>query len=294
MSKSKLIIYTILENKDFSLIPYNPNPDKESKKIFQQFDIINKNSLYQFLLNNYKEFDDENIQKILITIRHYKGFFEYFDDTISFEKYRKINSWLDNKSKNKFKVHFFREYGISFINDEIFNIDDELIDLILINDPNLYIKIAKKLNIEDAGKKIFENHPTEIYNWLNYCNNMYNELLKLNQPSYILKNMNGQLNITDDSLKYIIEYSEPSLELYKSIKKRVGLKKLWEISNQKINSEILFDLIESLNDLIFIINIDNLELKTLEFILNRMKDKFPNIYNNLNPLIFVKIEFNNK
>lgn len=294
MEKTQQLINKLLESNEIALTPYNPSPDKELKSLFEHFNALNKNTIYKSVMDKHNDYEDEQFEFALNTIKHYKGMFDNFDSSIEFDLYRKIKPWLTDDTKKKFRNHFFKEYGIALLNGEISYIDDGLINLIFKNDVNLYIKIAKKLKIADAGRKIFDNHRGSIFNWLNECDDVYSELNKLNEAKFILENMNGKLNASDTTLKYILENTEHNRDLFLSIKRNIGMKKFWEISNHHFNEIFYAEFIETLDDLNFVINTSNISLNTLEIILNLTKEKFPHIYDNLNSLLFVKKGFNNK
>ena len=289
MEKIDKLIYRLLHDSNFALIPHNTNSDYESIELFNFFLKLETTLIYNIFLQYHNL---SYFESALNTIRHYKGMFDYFDINLDFNIYQKIKPWLSEEAKIKYKNHFYKCYAHSILLDKIkIDNDDVLLDIILDNDIDLYLKIAKKLNIENAALHIFEKSPMHIFEWLNNCSDIYNELISINKPDFILSNMNGMLNISDDTLKYIIEHTEPNLELFLSIKHKIGLSKLWELSNHKLNPEFYAHLIENLNDLFFVINIDNITLNSLETILNNIKIKFPLLYDNFNSLLFVKKEF---
>ncbi len=289
MFTSNEIITFLLKTYDIAMIPHNPNPDTHLKALFDYFIRMDTNTIYMELLLYHESYGFENALNV---IKYYKGLFDYFDINLDFNIYQKIKPWLSEEAKIKYKNHFYKDYAHSILLDKIkIDNDDVLLDIILDNDIDLYLKIAKKLNIDNAALHIFEKSPMHIFEWLNNCSDIYNELISINKHDFILSNMNGKLNISDDTLKYIIEHTEPNLELFLSIKHKIGLSKLWELSNHKLNPEFYAHLIENLNDLIFVININNMTLNSLETVLNNIKIKFPLLYDNFNSLLFVKKEF---
>jgi hypothetical protein len=298
MNKTKLYEYTLkdlinvmIDDVDFALTPQNPEPNQRYKDLFQLFKSTNKNDVYKGLLDMHNE---KGFVFALDTVKHYKGDFNYFHEELDFKLYQKIKPWLDDNSKKRYREHFFREYGKACLNDEIEELDDYLLNKILTNDIHLYMRIARKLRIEDAGKIIFNHSPSVIYIWLNDSPNVYDELVKLDQGEFILKNMENKLNATTNTWKYILENSEPNIQTLNVIKKNIGFHPLWDISNHIFKPEFYVNLIETIEDFIFVINIHNMDLNSLELILNGVKEKFPHIYSNLDSLLFVKKEFNNK
>lgn len=294
MDTNEKLIDKLLYDNEIALVPHNPNPTEELKTLFDYFNTAHRDLLYKSIIDKHNHTNDENFEFALNTIKHYKGMFDGFDTQIEFNLYQKIKPWLSENARKQFRVHYYRDYGKALLNDDIFELDDGLLHLILTNDIPLFIKIAKKLKIHDAGKKIFEQNQLAIYDWLNECDDVYAELIKLNDPKFIFQNMNGRLNASDGSLRYVIENTEPSKDLFISIKRNIGLKKLWELSNGKLKDIFFVELVETLEDLIFVINTPDIELKTIETILKTTKERFPNIYESLNSLLFVKKEFNNK
>lgn len=294
IEKIDKFIELLLTSNDIALIPYNPNPDPELVEIFDHFKVADKNIVYKTLITNHNNLLDDKFMFVLNTISHYKGMFDGFDTQIEFETYQRIKPWLSNNAKRQFRLHYYREYGEALLRDDIFDLDDGLIHLILTNDIPLFIKIAKKLKIPDAGRKIFELNNFAVYDWLNVCDDVYVELNKLNEPKFIFQNMNGRLNSTDGALRYVLENTEPNKELFLSIKRNIGIEKFLKISNGKFDNAFYEEIIETLDDLIFVINTSDMKLNTLETILKTTKERFPSIYESLNSLLFMKKDFNNK
>ncbi len=284
----------MLGNNEVALVPHNPSPTPELISLFDHFDSLPTNTMYLSLLNRYSESNDEKFEFALDTIKHYKGMFDHFDTNIEFDIYQKIKPWLSEGAIKRFQQYYFREYALAILNNKMFVLEADLINIILDNDLGLYMQIAKKMNIPDAVRKIFNKNPFAVYEWLNNCENPYPELIKLNEPLFILQNMNGRLSISDGSLKYIIEFTEPNRDLFLSIKRNVGLKKFFELAGDNTNEIFFIELVETLDDLIFVINTPDMSLFALDAILKTMKEKFPHIYDSLDSLLFVKKGFNNK
>jgi hypothetical protein len=296
MDNLKKVTNVLLNDVDseFALTPYNPKPSKKLKDLFAHFNLIDTPTLYNSVIDNVDNIEFEHIERSLNTIKHYKGLLNEFNDSLDFTIYKKIKPWLDNDAKHKFKIHFYRHYAKQLLNDEIETLEDFVTNLILVNDVNLYMEVAKKLKISDAIIQIYSRYPKLVFKWLNGCQDVYGELIKLNQPGFILQNMNGELDITDGTLKYILEKADVPPELFASIKSTVGLKKLYTLTNGNINPIYYKDLVDTIEDFIFVINIDNMKLYILEDILNTMKVRFPNVYENLNSVLIAKNNLNNK
>ena len=294
MEKIDNFIKLLLSSEDIALIPYNPNPDPELVELFNHFQKVDKNIVYTAVLTKHNNLIDDKFIFVLNTIKHYKGLFDGFDSQIEFKLYQKIKPWLSVEARKKFRLHFYRDYGEALLKDEFFELDDGLLHLILTNDVQLFIKIANKMKIDDAARKIFDNDPLAVYDWLNVCDDVYAELNKLNEPKFIFQNMNGRLNSTDGALRYVLENTEPNKELFLSIKRNIGIEKFLRISNGKFDDAFYEEIIETLDDLIFVINTSDMKLNTLETILKTTKERFPSIYESLNSLLFMKKDFNNK
>lgn len=293
MKQLNKLIDTLLADENFAMIPHNTNATDELKNIFTFFNDTNKDVIYKLLMK--RTFDDHKHELMVInTVKHYKGLFSFFDTSIDFNTFQKIKLWLDVDSLKVFELKFFREYADKVLLGGKYIINDSILELILNNDLNLYIKIAKKLKLPNTITHIFNKDKFMVFDWLNHSKNMYVELVSLNQEKFILENMNGRLDITLDSIKYIIEKSEPSFDLYVAIKRKIGLQKLWELSHHRFEDEFFVDIVETFDEFLFVINIKTLSLTSLETILDKMKMKFPHIYENFNSLLFVKKEIYNK
>jgi hypothetical protein len=294
MNKEQVLIYKLLNDNDIALFPHNPTPTQDLIELFDHFKSIPTPDLYKKLIMNHSSAEWDKFQLALNTIKHYKGEFDDFDAGIDFETYQKLKYWFSVNIRKKFEEHYYEEIVEMVLNDKKNTIDIHTLQVVLKKNTSLYIKIAKKLTIENAINNIFAADQFKVFDWLNTCNNTYDELKKLNNPNFILKNMNNRLDSNDGTLKYILENVEPNKDLFVSIKKNIGIKKFIEISNGKINKELIPYLIENLDDLIIIINNPQIEMSTVELILKTTKESFPNIYESLNSLLFVKKEFNNK
>lgn len=294
MDKLDEFILLLLKDNDIALTPYNPSPSEKHLELFNHFNSTDTNASYLSLLDKYNESNDEKFEFALDTIKHYKGMFDHFDTNIEFDLYQKIKPWLSEEAIKKFQQHYYKEYAKAVLADRLCILEQELIDFILLTDIYLYIKIARKLNIPDAGRKIFSKSPYAIYEWLNICQDPYAEMVALNEPMFILNNMSGRLSISPGCLKYIIEYTEPNKELFLSIKRSVGFEKFLELSRGSIDDLFTIELVETLDDLIFVINTPDMSLSAIETILKTTKEKYPHIYDSLDSLLFVKKGFNNK
>lgn len=294
MTTIDTLIDTLIHDLNFGMIPYNPNAEQTSKDLFTLFNNTNKDTIYKSLLN--KNIDNSELfRHIMQLVNYYKGNFSFFDTSIDFQTFQKIKPWLCKESLNVFNLKFFNELGYLILetNDTIL-LDENILDLIINNNMKLYFQIAKKFNIPNAIVKIFEKNNILVFDWLNESINMYQELIKLNQPDFILTHMNGKLDIKNDSIKYIIETATPTYDLYVAIKHKIGLHELWRLANYKANELFFIDIVETFDEFLFILNLPHISLTSLELILNKSKLKFPHIYENFNSLLLVKKEINNK
>ncbi len=287
MKQLNKLIDKLLSDSEIAMVPHNNDASDELKQLFKLFTDTSKDALYRLLMKRSFETIDHETRAVN-TIKFYKGEFSFFDTSIDFNTFQKIKLWLDKDSLKVFELKFFREYAEICLNSDNYTIHDDLLELIISNDLNLYIQIAKKLNIKNAVVNIFNKDNFLVFDWLNTSKNMYSDLVLLNQDKFILENMNGRLDITLDSIKYIIEKSEASFDLYVAIKRKIGLEKLWELSKHRFENEFFVDIVETWDEFLFVLNIKSLSLNSLETILDKMKSKFPHIYENFNSLLFVK------
>lgn len=294
MDKTEKLIVEMLGNNELALVPHNPNPSVELVSLFDHFSSLPTNTIYLSLLDKYTDSIDEKFEFALDTIKHYKGVLDHFDTNIEFAMYQQIKPWLSSEAIKKFQHHYYKEYAHAVLSDETNTLEQEIIDFILVKDIYLYTKVARKLEIPDAGRKIFSRDPYAIYEWFNICRDPYAEMVALNEPLFILNNMSGRLSISTGSLRYIIEFTEPNKDLFLTIKRNVGIKKFLELSNGNIDDVLMPDLIETLDDLLIVINTQDMSLSAIEAILKRLKEKFPHIHESLDSLLLVKKGFNNK
>lgn len=289
------IIEQLLQDKsngnEFALTPFNPRPNKKMKNLFQKFETLDKQEIYKSLIFNICH---DDILDALNVVKYHKGEIDYFDATISFEEFDFIEKFCTEETKIKYKLFFFRDYAKYLLEGRISKLDDVIIDKLLIEDIDLYIKVAKRLKIPDAIIKIFASNKHKIYDWLNSSNSQYEDLIQLNQPNFVLQNMHGALDVTNETIKYILEFAIPHIELYKSIKKNIGLKTLASLSNTNIIKDHHFDLVDTLDDVVFILNEGGLNLQQMESFMTSIKLNFPHIYSQLNTLIHLKNNCNYK
>ncbi len=285
------IIENLLNNPDFGMVPHMPNPDTNIKLIYSVFENLSIDIIYKALLT---EIHHNNFQNALQLTQHFKGKLSFFDDTLTFYEYKKIKNYVTSEINAKYIEKFYKEYGDDILYNQSKIIDFDILDIILDKDINLYMQIAKKKNIIDAGTKIFQKNKNVIFSWINTSDDKYRELIKLNQPMYIIQHMNGQLDVCEQSVKYIVELFGPDISFLIQLKKQIGLEKLWSQSKHKLSNEFYFELVETLDELIFVINIDNMRLETIESCLNKLNSKFPTIYANFTSLMFLKKDFINK
>jgi len=271
----------------FSLMPYNPKPSKKLKKIFNHFEEIEKSWLYkEIIMSNHSDIED--IEHALSITKFYKGDFDVFDESLSFHDFEKLKSFCDTSTTASYQMHFYKEYTEKFLNNEIESVNEKSIDYFLNYDLDKYITIAKKIKIKDAILKIFSVQPFKVFQWVNQSSTQYDDLTLLNQSSFILQNMNGNLDITEETLKYVLINADPDINLYNSIKKMIGLEKLCNLTHQISFKFYFIDLISSLDDLEYIITRGNLNLYELESFLAHVKNRFPLIFEKLEPIMLIK------
>lgn len=286
----KKIIDVLLndEEKEFALTPFNPKPKKKMKDLFSLFENAEKTLLYCELFRKIDECKFENISNALDTVKFYKGDYNEFNSSISFKTYVKIEKWISIETNLLYKKYFFRQYGNSLLNDDIQYLDIEVLETIMKEDLDLYIKIAKKMNITNAIHDIFSIEPKKIYYWVNEHDRKYEELKKLNNPEFVLKNMNGELDVSTETLRYILEHSAADINLYKSVKSRLGFTSLYELTHENWDDNFYTELVETIDDLHFVMNIGDLKIGIIDLILKKIKSNYPNLYENLNTIIMSK------
>ena len=281
------LIKELLENDDFSLIPFNPNPNKDIKFLFDFFSNLNSNIIMTELSNH---LNDINIIRALRMITHYKGDLDYFNNKISFEHYTILKPFLNKKSLDRFMVEFYEFYGSRILSDKISVVDDNLLDYIFENNLDLFIDISLKLGLKNC-KKVFEKDKLKVFKWINNHPDKYNELKFLNEPQFIFDNMNGRLDINDDSLKYFFEICPADLDVFKELKKSLSIETIWNHTKHKLSVEFIMEIAETVDDIIFILTLPIIPISSIESILNKLKTKFPLLYENFNSLLLMKKEF---
>jgi len=287
MNNLEILITQLLENDEFALIPFNKNIDVELKFYFDFFINLKTDLLLRNLL---KYQDHNNFDKALNIIIHYKDKISDSNIILDFKTFLIIKDIFTKNKQFEYECTFYKEITKQVVAGEILFIDNKLLDFIYNNDIDNYIKIALKLDINDAINKIFDKDKYKIFNWLNNHPNKFTELKKLNQPYFILTNMNSRLDINDETLKYFFEVAPIDISLYKNLRQNLSLEIIYKYSKNKVSDEFIFELVETFDDIVFILNLNNLNLNTLNSFMNKIKNDFPHVYNNLNSLLLMKKE----
>jgi len=281
------LIHHLLNNENFGLTPHSPNPNKDIKFIFDFFINLNTSIILNELIqhSNHKGF-----KNALALIFHYKGEIQFFSDTLPFNDFKILKPFLNSKSIYQFNSVLYMNYANEILNGNSLSIDSEVLNIILNNNLDLYIDISLKLGLDNI-KIVFDKNKDKVFDWLNKHKSTYTELIKLNQPQYIFSNMNGKLDVNDDSLKYFFEICPFDIGLYKELKKTIPIKTIWKHTKHKLSVEFLFELVETIDELIFVLTLPNIPISSMENILDKLKTKFPLLYENFNSLLVMKKEF---
>lgn len=285
------LIHNLLNENNFPLIPYTPIPDNDLKISFDFFSNLTGDIILKNLI---KEINHTNFKNAINIVSHYKGKIKFFDNSLSFNDYTVIKPHLDDSSKARYRDLFFNEYVDTLLGDNSYEIDNEFLDYILSKDLDTYIKITLKLNIPNVINKIFLKNPEKVFDFINLHKNKYLQLIELNQPQFIFSNMNGKLNITDETLKYFFEICPMDINIYKELRKSFSFETIWNQTNNKLSPEFYVEILYTVDDFIFLIKQKNIKISSLNLILEKVKLNFPHIYENLDSLIFLKNDFHNK
>jgi hypothetical protein len=277
----------MLNNEAFALIPYNPKPDKDMQFLFNFFRNLDINLLMRKLMV-FK--NHNNLKQALSIILHYKGKIPYFNKDLNHKKYLTIKPFLDDSSISKFNILYQPIVIENILNDKITVVDD--IDMNVLKTSNIsnFINVSIKLDINNINE-VFNEDKFKVFDWINKHPDKYAQLKQLNQPQFIFDNMNGKLNINDGTLRYFFEICPIDLEVYKELKKTISLETIWKFTNHKLSLDFIVELVDTLEEVVFIINIPKIPLSTIEAFMKRLKIKFPLLYTNFNSLLLMKKDF---
>jgi len=278
------LIDNMLNNEAFALIPYNPKPDKGMQFLFDFFTNLNSDLLMRKLM----DFKNHNeLERALSIIFHYKGKLPYFNEDLDHKNYLTIKLFLDDISVSKFTILYQPMVIENILNGKITDVDD--IDMNTLKTSNIsnFIDISIKLNFNNINE-VFNEDKFKVFDWINKHSDKYQQLKQLNQPQFIFNNMNGKLDINDGTLKYFFEICPIDLEVYKELKKTINLETIWKYTNKKLTIEFIMELVDTLEDISFIINLPDIQLTALDSFMKRIETKFPHLYTNFNSLLLIK------
>lgn len=290
MDYLKLLVNKLLFDDNFPLIPHIPIVSDDDKFLFGFFKNLNSELIINEILKNTS--DNDTITRIFRIVHHYKGTINISKNInlIDYENFINIKEFIDAISIEELTKRHYKEILLNYNGG--FNIDD-LLNYVLLVDFDFYFDYAHTNNL-DVIKKIFIHNNEKIFSWINKHTNKYSELKKLDQPNFIINHMNGRLDVNSDTLKYFFEICPIDLLVYKELKKTLGLNIVYQYAGDKLHIDFIFELIETLDELILILDVLKNNLTTVEYILTKLKNKLPLIYENFNSLMFIKNDFNNK
>lgn len=285
------LIHNLLNNGDFPLVPHNKNPDNDLKFSFDFFSNLGADIIIRYLI---KDINHVNFEAALNIISHYKGKIRFFDETLTFEEYSKLKPHLNETNLKQYREIFYEEYAMRIINNKSKEIQTDLVEYIYHKDIELFINLAMKLDITDAVNKIYVKNPEKVFDWINSHTQKFNQLVQLNKPDFIFNNLNGKLEINDATLTYFFMICPMDINIMKQLKKSLGLDVIWKYTHNKVSEEFYIDLIETIDDFIFILTQKNVSIKMIEQLLVTIKLEFPHLYDKFDSLMFLKNDFHNK
>lgn len=283
MTDLEKLIFNLLNNDDFPMIPFNKKATKDEIFLFSFFKNLNGSTLLRELLKNKEHI---HLDKAIGIIKHYKSEIVYFDQNLDFDTFKKIENILTSSSRLSFKNIFITDYIETIKNNES-NIDVEFLNIIKEKEFKTFVKLVTNYNLVSI-KDLFIIDNFAVFDFINKHKEKYKLLKELNQPLFILQNMNGRLDIDDDTLKYFFEVCPLDLNLFKELKKSISLETIYRFSKKRVSLDFIAELVETFDEFLYFINLNQMNMKTLESFLLKTKSNYPEIYNNLNTLIVMK------
>jgi CRISPR/Cas system-associated endonuclease Cas3-HD len=281
------LIDNILNNDKFALIPHNPDVDKDLKFLFEFFMNLNTHLIIKEVL---KKPEHNGLEMAFMTISHYKGSINYYTADTDYKTYNVMKPFLDIDSKAKYNI-LFQSSEIDLILDgEILTSDNIDMQHLLINDITKFIDVSIKLNLNNLIE-VFNQDRLKVFYWINNHNDKYEQLKVLNEPQFIFDNMNGKLDINNDSLKYFFEICPLDLKVYKELKKSIPIETIWKHTHKKLSLEFIIELVDTIEDIKFILSLNNTPLKTINILFEKIQKNYPALYSQLNSLLLLKNDF---
>lgn len=281
------LIDNLLNHSSFALIPHNPKVDKEQKFLFDFF--INLNA--EVLMRQFINYSDHiGLETALLTIAHYKGKVPYFVDSLDYINYMKIKPFLDENSLRLYSKLFQDTHINNILSGEVSNALDVDMNELKLTNLDKYIDVSIKIGLNNIVE-VFNTDKFKVFTWINKHTNKYQQLKELKQPQFIFNNMNGKLDINDATLQYLFEICPIDLVVYKEVKKTIDLEIIWKFTKHKLTIDFIIELIDTLDEVIFILSLPDLPLSTIETVMKRLETKYPNMYHNFNSLLVMKKVF---
>jgi hypothetical protein len=271
------LILKLFNDIDFGMIKYKKNAESKEKFLFNFFINLDKTTLLKQIISYYRknEYNINDLKRVLTIIKTFKGNIDITPKEIdlNYIEYKSLKHLFDESSKLLFDKYFIKEIKNEILKTKQYTKKD--LDLLKNNNLDYFIEISVHLKLNNP-QEIFEKDNHKIIDYINKIPNKYFNLKKLNQPTYIIENINS-LTIDDEMLKYFLEECVLTTELLTELRMTIPFEVLFKYSKFKLTTEMLKNIIWSKKDLKFFLK--NCErIKIIDDILNSVKLNFPNFY----------------
>jgi hypothetical protein len=286
MNNISKLLKNILQNDEYWKIKVEKEKfDKNEKQAYNYIITMPTELLLRnYLLNEKKELNEFlKLIKLLRYLKNDKNKIPLKFDILPYDYFKAIKNELTDESIKFYIKKFHKQLineksNISNIlnNNEIQTLINYLIDENKISD---LINLSIYINIPNIEQIVYIKDKNKIFELINKSKNKYELLKKLNKPDFILQNLNNNLDINDETLKYFFDIIQYNEETYKFFINRFGFEKIFNVSYYRVPLKNWLNHINNINDLKIILNnLEKFNINQVEEFLKEFNDKFPQLY----------------
>ena len=286
MNNISKLLKNILNNSDYWKIKFEKEKFNGNEKQAYNYIITMPTELLlrNYLLNEKKDLNE--FSQLIKLLRYLKNDNEKINlkfDILPYNFFKSIKNELTDESILFYIKKFYKE----LINERknILNIltQKEIQSLInyLIDDNKIseLITLSQYIDIPNIEQIVYIKDKQKIFELVNKSQNKYEMLKKLNKPDFILQNLNNNLDINNETLKYFFEVIQYNEQTYNYFIERFGFETIFNIAYYRTELKNWLNHVKSINDINIIMNrINKFNINQIEDFLKEFNEKYPHLY----------------